>query len=140
MFQRILMVLSITLLASAGWADPRMEINDDFCHFINDTANTDNENFVADCGSTIAVNDDAGTAEGYAKISRRLPAGMVEESSFVGDATITPCTMVESNGNEYTTTEWTSEIRVVKWSWRRSSEALKFVTVIFELHCVNGQQ
>jgi hypothetical protein len=36
-------------------ADPRMEINDNFCHFILDPTNTDNEVFVANCRDEITT-------------------------------------------------------------------------------------
>jgi len=36
-------------------ADPRMETNKNFCHFILDPTNTDNEVLAAGCNSTITV-------------------------------------------------------------------------------------
>lgn len=82
------------LTVSGVGADPRMETNDNFCHFILDINNTDNEIFVAGCDSSITVLEDpaeagltaggrevaeTGTdrtgyvASGYAKVVKKMP-------------------------------------------------------------------
>jgi len=50
-----LSVLSHLLVAVTASADPRMETNKNFCHFILDPLNTDNEVFAAGCDSVITV-------------------------------------------------------------------------------------
>ena len=50
-----LSVLSHLLVAATASADPRMETNKNFCHFILDPLNTDNEVFAAGCDSVITV-------------------------------------------------------------------------------------
>ncbi len=144
MLRALSLAAAILLLAAPALADPRMETNDDFCHFIEDVGNTDNEAFLADCGSTIVVDDDAGTATGFAKLVRRLPRGMVESVTFTNEDGGGACTMVESNGTEYASNQWISKIRVIR-SWGRKNENFakhpfwsRLVTVIFELHCLDG--
>ena len=141
------------LLAVNASADPRMETNKDFCHFILDPQNTDNEVFVADCGSaitTVEKTEKTGTtqikceesnriASGYAIVSRLLleaasPVSPGTTVIFTSDDSDTPCTMVESNGRAYTSHKWKSTIK----AGRTSRKGL--VMVQYELFCEEGQQ
>ena len=52
----LLFWISVCLVTvNAASADPRMETNNNFCHFILDPVNTDNEIFVAGCDSAITT-------------------------------------------------------------------------------------
>lgn len=67
-----MMMLFLFLCASFAYADPRMETTDNFCHWIHNTINSDDETFVADCGSQISVlqEEGAGIAQGFARVVR----------------------------------------------------------------------
>ena len=56
-------------------------------------------------------------------------------TKYTYDDTGVPCAMVDSNGTEYTSTDWESVIRVPGF-FRHGN--IKFVT--FELICRDGQQ
>ena len=150
----LLVLVSVNLLlALNASADPRMETNKDFCHFILDPQNTDNEVFVADCGSgitTVEKTEKAGTtqikceesnriASGYAIVSRLVqpaasPVSPGTTVMFTSDDSDTPCTMVESNGRAYTSHKWKSTIK----AGRISRKGL--VMVQYELFCEEGRQ
>jgi hypothetical protein len=150
----LLICISLNLLlAVQAFADPRMETNKDFCHFILDPQNTDNEVFVADCGSvitTIEKADNAGTtqikceesnriASGYATVSRLVqqaasPVSPNATVIFTSDDSDTPCTMVESNGRAYTSHKWKSTIK----AGRIVRKGL--IMVQYELFCEEGRQ
>ena len=51
----VLFVPMVFFMALNASADPRMEINDNFCHCILDPIDTDNEVFIADCKPYITV-------------------------------------------------------------------------------------
>ena len=151
-FMLFLLGVSAYLLAAvAVSADPRMETNKNFCHFILDPDNTDNEIFVAGCDSVITVVEkpvnaanaqiqcyENAAASGYAMVKKLvllgaapLPTG--DTSVLTSDESDTPCTMVESNGRAYKSKTWRSTIKV--------DPAKKgFVTVSFELFCQDGHQ
>lgn len=132
-------------------ADPRMETNNDFCHFILDTEDTDNEIFLADCGSVITVVEKVPPADavepacyenysasGYASAVKMVPAAAAplppgESLMFTNEDTETPCTMVESNGRQYRSYRWKSRIRV----GTRGRGGM--VRVRYELFC-NGEE
>ena len=148
-----LVILVHLLAVAAASADPRMETNKDFCHFILDPNNTDNEVFVADCGSVITtiekiVNSETvrikceennRIASGYATVIKvvQQAASPISPGTTVtftsGDST-TPCTMVESNGREYTSRNWRSIIKA------GTASRKGLVTVQYELFCQEGAQ
>ena len=128
----LLFVFSLHLfVALPAYADPRMETNNNFCHFILEAANTDHELFLAGCDPTITVaivtptagspqvqcDDENRIASGYATATRvmtaaaaPLPAG--QTLTLTSNDSDTPCTMVESNGRAYTSNSWQSVITV----------------------------
>jgi len=109
-------------------ADPRMETNNNFCHFIMDPAETDNEVFVAGCNSSIATvvlppPDTAGiaclnaVARGYGEQEVVLPQSVIRipagsTITFTSEDSDAACTMVESNGRAYRSHKWKSTISV----------------------------
>jgi hypothetical protein len=64
-FLLVFVHLSVSFTA---FADPRMEINKNFCHFILDPNNTDNEVFMAGCNAEITVTENVATASQNTKI------------------------------------------------------------------------
>ena len=155
-FTVLFMVMFVYLcVAFPVSADPRMETNKNFCHFILDPANTDNEVFFAGCNSIITTLEKIETvgivepkpnvpecnyiASGFAKRSKQMPPEAAPLApgttlTLTSDDSTTPCTMVESNGTAYKSHNWTSTIKVgaVK---KRSG----LVTVTYELFCQDGQ-
>jgi hypothetical protein len=150
----LLLCISLHLLITvSASADPRMETNKDFCHFILDPQNTDNEVFVADCGSVITTVEKTvktGTAQikceennriasGYATVTRLFlqaasPVSPGTTVIFTSNDSDTPCTMVESNGRAYTSKKWQSTIK----AGRSSKKGV--VIVQYELFCEEGMQ
>lgn len=148
----IALVLS-TAIALAGpppaAADPRMETNNNFCHFIMDPARTDNEVFAAECNSAIVTTElpPAGTATGEClravargygertellpEIVLRLPPGST--LTFTSAQSDAACTMVESNGRAYRSHNWRSSIRV------EATDRQGMVLVRYALLCLNGR-
>jgi len=145
--------LSVLLFAVCVSADPRMETNKDFCHFILDSQNTDNEVFLADCGSVITVvektaqtgtarikcEDSNRVASGYATVVKLVPQAASPVSpgttvTFTNTDSDTPCTMVESNGRAYASKKWQSTIR----AGRASKKGV--VTVQYEIFCEEGRE
>jgi hypothetical protein len=141
--------LFITCPASA---DPRMETNKNFCHFILDPNNTDKEVFVADCGAVITTVEKIAKTEmvriqcesnnrianGYAIVTKVVPlaASPITPGTmilFTNADSETPCTMVESNGRAYTSTKWQSAIKA------GSANKKGLVTVQYELFCQEGE-
>jgi hypothetical protein len=130
-------------------ADPRMEINNNFCHFILDDGNTDNEAFAAGCDATIStveVLPPAGgtvlcenlAARGYGERSVVVPQSAVAmppgtSLTFTSDASDTPCTMVESNGREYRSDNWKSTVQV------ESTARRGMVRVKYTVLCTDGR-
>jgi hypothetical protein len=141
-------------------ADPRMEINDNFCHFILDPLNTDNEVFESGCNATIVTltgnmtrmvvgeqesngNPRAQCSEyvasGYGTVTKQVPVSAVALPigtvlKFSSDDSDTPCTMVESNGRQYISYNWESKIRVVQ------GNAIGMMKIIYQLTCKDGKQ
>jgi hypothetical protein len=150
----ISLLLTFVLLSTAvpAFADPRMETNKNFCHFILDSQNTDNEVFVAGCDSAITVVENleiAGTvqteceenyvASGYSRIRRIIPAKAAPALPnttliFTSDNTDYPCTMVESNGRAYKSYKWQSTVKVGNIRQNGS------VRVLYELFCKEGHR
>ncbi|MBM4145252.1 MAG: hypothetical protein FJ240_03115 [Nitrospira sp.] len=156
----LLLVATHLLFVAIASADPRMETNNNFCHFILDPNNTDNEVFVADCAAVITTVEktvQAGTtnfkceesnriASGYATVTKTVPR---EASPIPPGTTVvftnadsgTPCTMVESNGRAYTSTNWESTIKAgpLPLAKNRISGTV-MITVQYELFCREGRQ
>jgi plastocyanin len=132
-------------------ADPRMEINDNFCHFILDPCETDNEIFIANCRAEITtivpppaakegqVMCENYIASGYGQVVKMLPAEAIkvkpgETLRFTNQDSETPCTMVESNGRAYTSYNWESTVKV------ENGKPKGFVKVTYRLLCRDGHQ
>ena len=148
----LLLPLALGLAAApSALADPRMETNNNFCHFILDPENTDNEVFVAGCDSTIVTVElppatNAASAECERYVARgygerevvlpqaviRIPAG--SSRTFTNEDSDTPCTMVESNGRSYSSYKWQSTISV------EATALPGQVKVRYALLCVAGRQ
>ena len=130
-----------------------METNKNFCHFILNAGDTDNEVFLAGCNSVITVVEKvaaAGSAtvqceennymaNGYGTATKIVPQAAAPippgtTLKFTNTDTDTPCTMVESNGRQYRSTKWQSITRV--------SQAVRKnpVTVYYEIICQEGVQ
>jgi hypothetical protein len=148
----VLVILAAAGLAAASpvAADPRMETNDNFCHFIMDHANTDNEVFLAGCDCTIVTVEppppadmakiacESAVASGYGERTVVMPQAAIgiparTKLTFTSADSDTPCTMVESNGRAYQSHNWTSTIRVE--ATRRRGE----VRVRYTLQCLDGR-
>ena len=146
MFSWILVCL---VFASAVSADPRMETNNNFCHFILDPVNTDNEIFVAGCDSEITtieavpsaslqIKCENAVASGFGEVIKVVPQSAISippgrSVRFTSTDSATPCTMVESNGRAYTSYNWKSLISV------ESANRKGFVRVHYMLTCQDGQ-
>jgi hypothetical protein len=146
----LLCILAQLLFVFPASADPRMETNKNFCHFILDADDTDNESFVAGCDSIITTVEKTDTsivetkgeecnyvAHGYAKVTMILPQEVVTVPpqttlTFTSEDTKTKCTMVESNGRAYKSENWVSKVKV-----KRERKNGK-VQVIYELLCQDG--
>jgi hypothetical protein len=150
----LLLFISVHIIfAVTASADPRMETNDNFCHFILNAENTDNEVFLAGCDSVITVVEKVAGAEGvtakceennymasgYAAVTKTVPQAAAPippgtTRKFTSTDTDTPCTMVESNGRQYRSQKWQSTIRV--------SAAVRKnpVVVYYEIICQEGVQ
>lgn len=154
--KKILLALSLVIpfvlfAAVHASADPRMETNNNFCHFILNPDNTDIEIFMAGCNSEITVSEKVPTsgasqpscenytASGYARIEKVIPQSAISipagsSLTFTNNDSSTPCTMVESNGREYRSYNWQSIIRVKKAQQQNS-----YVIVQYELFCQDGE-
>lgn len=143
--KKLLAVLAVTVPFYAV-ADPRMEINDNFCHFVHNNVDADDETFAAGCNATISVQQ--GSANGYGKVVRLVPLGYLNFDTPVieSDATAPQytCTMVESNGIAYTSNEWESTIKTrpsYRWQFdinRNKERIINGYHVTYELICKNG--
>jgi hypothetical protein len=157
MIKRIILLLLLVathlIVVSIASADPRMETNNNFCHFILDPNNTDNEVFVADCGAVITTVEKiakTGTVQIKCEANNRIASGYATVTNVVPQAASpitpgttvlftnadsgTPCTMVESNGRAYTSTKWKSTIKA------GTATRKGLVTVQYELFCQEGEQ
>lgn len=145
------LLAAVALLAAGGSAsaDPRMETNSNFCHFILDPQNTDNEVFVAGCDSEITTVEpqpaaagplacEYATASGYGEAIKVIPQAAIaippgSEVHLTSEDSETPCTMVESNGRAYQSRTWRSSISVER-AQRRG-----YVRVRYSIFCQGGQ-
>jgi hypothetical protein len=150
----LLLLISVHIIfAVTASADPRMETNDNFCHFILNAANTDNEVFLAGCDSVITVVEKvAGAggvtakceesnymANGYGTATKIVPQSAAPippgtTLKFTNADSETPCTMVESNGRQYRSYKWQSTIKVDR------AYARNPVKVTYEIFCQEGVQ
>lgn len=134
-----------------AFGDPRMEINNNFCHFILDPTETDNEIFVANCRAEITtivplsvakegmVACENYMASGYGQVVKMIPKEAIslkpgETLRFTNEDSNAPCTMVESNGRAYTSRNWESVIKV------ENGKPKGFVKVTYRLFCRDGVQ
>lgn len=145
----VLPILAVLAAAAPATADPRMETTGNFCHFILDPVNTDNEVFAAGCDSAIATVElppPPGTAVACENVVARgygervevlpqaavgLPAGTTLTLSSA-DSEVA-CTMVESNGRAYRSYNWRSMIRV------EATRRPGLVRVRYSLLCLDGR-
>lgn len=147
----IILVVSMIACTSVI-ADQRFETNNGFCHFVLNPNNANNEVFFANCLNSIVQNND-GTGSGATYIKARFPIGgapIAESLTLTGDETGIACNMVDSNGTQYTTNDWTSEYVLIKHKHKRKGNHARFKhgwhdkkhadTVIFSLICRNAQQ
>lgn len=152
----VFLLLAVPLLFTAvAQADPRMETNNNFCHFILDPENGDNEVFLADCAAVITVTEivdpdqpqvsvapgeqsecnDNYRATGYGEASKRVPALVApippgETLVFTSRDSEYDCYMKESNNRTYRSEKWISRISVSE----RDAEG--FVTVSYGIMCM----
>ena len=152
-FLLLLLVTMHLILIAIASADPRMETNNNFCHFILNADNTDNEVFLAGCNSIITVVEKVAAAanmkincteqnyvaSGYATVTKEMPVAAAPLAPgttlrFTSDDSVEPCTMVESNGRAYKSNKWKSSIKVGR------ANKNNIVTVHYELFCQDGQQ
>jgi hypothetical protein len=104
----------LMMVATGVFGDQRMETVGGFCHFITPEGfannNDDNEVFASNCVSSIRQNQD-GTGMGSTIMEIEYPAGampFVGEYEYTGDETGQECVMVDSNGTNYVTQDWTA--------------------------------
>ena len=143
-------------------ADPRMEVNDNFCHFMHDYINDDNETFVAGANPVISVAQDQTSANGYCLVKRKLLKEQINHDykvNLTSDNSDETCAMVESNGTQYNSDTWTSSITVTPiYKYKRvyvkkgdddddddRKKVIKkidtgYVNVVYELSCLDGAQ
>ena len=158
LFALSLVVPVLLFVAHNVWADPRMETNNNFCHFIMNPDNTDYEVFMAGCNAEITVaqkvtvaqkatpsganqaecENENNSASGYGIVEKLIPASAIsippgKSLVFTNNSTNTPCTMVESNGREYRSNNWQSSIKVTRALQRG------YVIVHYELYCWDGE-
>ena len=146
----LLALLFTAAVAPQASADPRMETNDNFCHFILDPLYTDNEVFVAGCDSSIVTVElpraagaagaecERYVARGYGEREALLPQAAIRipagsSRTFTNDDSDTPCTMVESNGRSYRSYKWQSTISV------EATALAGQVKVRYALLCLGGR-
>jgi hypothetical protein len=138
-----------------------MEIRDNFCHWILDPDDTDNEVFVADCAAYITVEKpetdplepqsleeekvvevepvcEGRLATGYAKVVKKVrenaaPLPVGERAVFTSEISDAPCVMVTSN-KTYKSHDWVSSIKVNR---HKNGDMVK---VIYELTCYDGEE
>ncbi len=128
----LILILSLMVMAGTATADPRMEVTDNFCHFILDPDNTDNEIFLGGCDGKIAVVE--GVATGYVRIVEWMPrqeaSALVPKGGvrFTSDDSDAACALVDSNGTQYDSNDWVSKISVNRGK------------LVYKLYCRNGQQ
>jgi hypothetical protein len=110
-------LLAVTMITyTSVIADQRFETNNGFCHFVLNPNNANNEVFFANCQNSIVQNDD-GTGTGTTYIRVQFPIGdapIAESLALSGDETGIACNMVDSNGTQYTTNDWTSEYVLIE--------------------------
>jgi len=109
-----LVILLGMFVVSGAFADQRFETVGGFCHWVTvegfTNNNDDNEVFFANCENSIRQNQD-GTGTGSTVAKVKYPAAampFVGEHEFTGAGTGIDCVMVDSNGTQYVTQDWTA--------------------------------
>lgn len=142
-----LMTITLALLHVAVLADARIEVLGNFCHAPYDNANVDNEVFLSGCGGHIVVRN--GVATGNAVIHKTavhghaLPADVQVQDVEAypsgsrrlvtsGEDSGVACAMVDSNGTEYSSGNWSVRIiaQRVAADWQAN--------VTYEVACWSG--
>lgn len=137
----LVVLLASLALSFPALADPRIEVTDNFCHVPFDPADDDNESFLADCGGVVTVENQV--ANGFAIVQkthiplRALPVRPGEgetkaEIRLSGDDTGFTCTLVDSNGTNYQTTQWSVWTQAIQSSHPAMGDAL------YEVFCFNA--
>jgi hypothetical protein len=165
----IILLLGVVHLAGGlpAFADPRMEINKNFCHFILDPYNTDNEIFVGGCNPDIIVLEiinpvqsekiteskettceENYVAAGYATVTKLIPVEAVPvlpmtSLTITSDESEYPCTMVESNGRAYRSYNWWSSVKAERTTRTYTRVGGQYITkeyvqIVYELYCQEG--
>ena len=147
------LIICLFLLPLSLYADPRMDTDEGYCHFVLNNANQagDNESFMSNAESAIAVDNNNTVANGYCTAEvKSAPAQVVpgaldaiQGGNVAGKVRLTnadfvdlPCAMVESNGTTYNAARWISLIRWERSSVRRERE----INVDYSLRCFRGRQ
>lgn len=132
---RYFLFLVLSLVCTFAFADARIEVTDNFCHAPYDAANADNENYLPGCDGVLYVHANGGRSHGQARVHREsisygflpiayedMPDSGVFNFRLDGDESATPCTMVDSNGTNYVTNNWSVRINVTRMPsiWRAS--------------------
>ena len=111
---KIFTAILLMFFMTGAIADQRFETVGGFCHFVTPegfaNGNDDNEVFFANCENSIQQNQD-GTGSGSTLVNVKYPAGalpFIGEHTFTGADTGVNCVMVDSNGTQYTTQDWTA--------------------------------
>lgn len=116
------------LLIGMVSADPRIEVNDNFCHVPYDEQNDDNESFLAGCNGRVTVTNGVADGIGVVKESwvpvASVPVEINEkkrsgEVRLSGPTTPFTCVLVDSNGTQYETAVWS--VRTFVRRHRKSS-------------------
>lgn len=137
---RNLLFVLLALIPFALSADARIETADNFCHVPYDVNNADNENYLSDCGSVLHVFANGARAHGQARATREnvtysltpfdeedLPSYGTASFTLNGDELATPCTMVDSNGTNYVTNNWSIRIGVTRTATISRADVLYIV-------------
>lgn len=122
--KKFLVLFLLFAFVPMSYADPRIEVNQDntFAHFILDADDTDNEVFMGSLdvvGITVVNNKANGFARFFSfdkDVGRTLVPGSENQRkySFTYEDTGVPCTIVDSNGTEYRSTDYISVVYVKK--------------------------
>lgn len=137
----IILFVSLTVMSFTVLADPRIEVVGNFCHVPFDPADDDNESFLADCGGVVTVENQV--ADGFAVVQkthiplRALPIRPGEgetkaEIRLSGDDAGFTCTLVDSNGVNYQTTQWSV------WTLAVQSPHPAMGDATYEVFCFNA--
>jgi hypothetical protein len=156
----ISIILCFVLAVNVSYADQRMETVGGFCHFVVDPNNDDNEVFFANCENSIAVNNQTATSSTFKQvfyagyddvpISKTLKfkgVGSLSQKTDYQTINVT-CESVDSNGNNYSTTDWESVYWYRNYIKRvyniggknrfRKTNDIGGIMITYQLTCRNG--